>query len=230
MICLGWAGLSRAILAAIGASLLAGCARSPSTLLPPVRELTLEILLDAPAEPQYWHFFAIDADGDETDGPVPIIGGGPFWTGTWFNGWGMISNTDPPEEPSDYVMYHAGVFQQFHQGTFVGIPFRSSVSDGGKRLSVTVDLDLVTTTVNTLDINFITLDGIVPPQVGLRENYDALGEWPGLGFWWIGGLRIDVSHTRDNTQAMEPEQADDVPGGVAALDIIDWSVTVNLPD
>ncbi|KPJ64728.1 hypothetical protein AMK68_00770 [candidate division KD3-62 bacterium DG_56] len=217
----------------IGASLLTGCARSPSTLPPPVRELTMEIAFAEPANWNYYYFFAIDADGDEADGPVPIIGGGPFWTGSWFNGWGIISNTDPPEEPSDYIMYRAGVFQQFHQGTFVGIPFRRSVSDGGRRLSVTIDLDLVTTTINTLDVNFITVDDIIPPQVGMRENYDALGD---IGNDYIS-VPIDYSYQSgvDNSTACAGgssscENDQEVKPLDLSLDIVDWSVTVNLPD
>jgi hypothetical protein len=236
MACLGRA-LGCAVLAVAGASLLGGCARSPSTLPPPVRQLTLEMVLAEPARPEYYYFFAIDADGDETDGPVPIVGGGPFWTGSWFNGWGLISNTDPPQAPSDYVLYHAGIFQQIHQGAFIGVPFETHVADGGRRLSATIDLDVVAPldplsqepVPPALDISFITVDDIVPPQVGLRENYDALGEWPGVGFWWVGGFRIDVSQSTNNDSATTPEQADDVPGGIGALDITDWSVTVNLP-
>ena len=230
----GVAGLSRAILAVAGASLLAGCARSPTTLPPAVRQLTLEITVAEPANPNYYYFFAIDADGDENDGPVPIVGGGPFWTGTWFNGWGMISDTDPPEEPSDYVLYHANLFQQAHNGAFVGIPYRTLVSDSGRRLSVTVDLERVLGpvpwTVDRLDITFITVDQLTPPLTPLRENYDALGEWPGVGFWWVSGFWAGVSQSTDNSQATTPEPADDVPGDIPALDIVDWSLTVNLPD
>ena len=233
MISLGWAGLSRAILAAIGASLLAGCARSPSTLPPPVRQLNLEIRLAEPANLNYHYFFAIDADGDDSDGPVPVVGAGPFGGGEWFTYWGMISDTDPPEIPSDWVEYHNGYFWQVHDGDFIGIPYRRSVSPDGTRLSVTVDLDQVTRVVTRLDINFITVDSLVaPPPTPVRENYDALGD---MGNDYIS-VPIDYSYQSgvDNSTAC--------PGGASceddqevkpldpSLDIIDWSVTVNLPD
>jgi hypothetical protein len=78
-----------------------GCARYPLGSGPdnlPERVLIVTLTMKERVLDSDYYYFAIDTDGDDSDGPLPVVQG-PFWG----NGWGTGSM-------SYFVEYHAGIF------------------------------------------------------------------------------------------------------------------------
>jgi len=204
------------ILAAMAA--LTGCARYPSTPVPPTapaRQLIVDLTVAGQINSQYYYFLALDTDGGPTDGPVPIVAGPD-----WGNGWGVISDSIDP--PPDYVMCHQGIYQQIHDNAYIGAPYQASVSADGTTIHLALDLDAVSTTATTLDVNLICTDSVSAPMEGLFKTYDALGE-SGNDFITIP---IDVSGIYSNSNSALTESEGDCED--SDLDLVDWRVEVLL--
>ncbi len=85
------------LISAAAAALAAGCIRYPPEERPvdvPERMLDVTVVFYDAVRDDYYYFFAIDTDEDETNGPLPVVQG-PYWG----NGWGTGSM-------SYYVSYH----------------------------------------------------------------------------------------------------------------------------
>jgi len=214
---------------------LASCAmypKQPQKLA--LRQLTVEVRLASPMEPNYFYFVALDLDdgSEPDDGPVPILNGPP-----WGNGWGAISGTGNKEEPGYYVVWHLGAPVQFILGQERGRPYQWEISDGGKLLTVTVDIgqveDVLGRRLSRIDLNIITTDVVVQNPAYEGEKWtDALGEG---GTSYIRRLPLNVDRDYYNSHTPEPEGEGDVldrsgrrVGGVRAapLDIVDWHIRV----
>lgn len=203
-------------------ALLAGCARYPSTPsnLQPKQQLTMELTVAGQINQAYYYFFAIDTNGDPADGPVPLVitpslplpaTGAPL----------IISDRLAP--PSDWVVFHAGSFQHYRNGVFVGPPFRYTLpNSGANTLTMTLDrATLANPSVAGLELNFVTADRLIPPDDPL-----ALLDTDGLGPRGDEFVAVptDTNAVYDNAQAAVPEG----PGDVADddLDLVDWRVEV----
>lgn len=200
-----------------------GCARMPSTPGPtgaPTRQLIVHFTLAAPVNPSYYYFVAIDTNGNTNDGPVPIVANpsAPIpATGVPL----IISDSTVP--PEFYLQYHQGAFFQYKSLAFIGPPYQGALSQDGRTIGVILDLDQITQTVQTIELNIITADRLLPPQSQFIElNYDGLGA-NGNNYLI---LPIDVSGLYDNAGAIAPEGEGDTP--IPELDITDWSVEVRL--
>jgi hypothetical protein len=200
---------------------LAGCARMPAEPGEgaPTRRLTVTMVLAEPISAAYHYFVAVDDDGDPGDGPVPLIGtpstpvpplGVPI----------VISDTDVP--PRYYCWLNANAFKQYRNSVFIGPPFRGQISEDRRTLTFTLDIDQVTTSSDTVEINLITADRLIPPDDPLVPLiYDGLGS---TGNNYLADISLRVNATYSNATAAFQEQEGDCP--LAPLDIVDWSVEV----
>src|SRR5436305_112322 len=79
----GWGRLAIALLALL---LLTGCARSPGGAAgQPLRQLLLQMTVAGRIQPNLFYFIALDISGDQSKGPLPVVGppwGNGFVTGS----------------------------------------------------------------------------------------------------------------------------------------------------
>lgn len=201
----------------------AGCARMPSDgdgPDVPTRQLIVQFVLSGPADPLYYYFIAVDANGDPDDGPVPIVANpsAPVpATGVPL----IISDSDLP--PEFYVQHHQEAFFQYRNLDYIGPPYQGGVSEDGRTIAVILDLDDISASAEHIELNIITADRLLPPESQFIElNYDGLG--PSGNSYVI--IPVEVSGVYDNDGAIIPEGEGDA--AFAALDIVDWSVEVRL--
>lgn len=210
------------ILLALPLALGLGCARYPSTpqVLQPRQRLILQMTVQGRINAAYYYFFAIDSDGNPSDGPVPLV----MTPSTPMPASGVpliISDTDVP--PADYVVFHNGAFQHYRNGVFVGPPFAyTSPAPDSQVLTITLDrTTLANPSALALDINFINSERLIPPDDPLALlDYDGLGP---RGDEYVS-VPTTANATFDNDQAAIPEEASDTP--VADLDIVDWRIEI----
>ncbi|MGD9496759.1 MAG: hypothetical protein AB7Y46_10695 [Armatimonadota bacterium] len=117
-------------------------------------------------------------------------------------------------------------------GTSLGFPYESVLPQGGRSLRVTLDLAQLGSGVRDLSINFVTTTELIfdPTVVNPDENvYDALGR-EGNDYFTIATNQFRT--IRDGDLIGEEEADDPTLTGPAtdeeraAVDIVDWSVTV----
>ncbi len=212
-----------AVFAGLAAAILPGCARSPAGGFSPGprRQLVVTVVLAERVRAAYNYFIAIDTNGDLADGPVPLIAtpstpipptGFPI----------VISDSDVP--PSFIVWLNLGIFRQYRNQILIGPPFMGQVSADGKTITVTLDLDQVSTTATSLDMNLITTDSLIPPEDPLRPiNYDGLGP---SGNSYLAGIPVGQSARFTNDSSAVPETEGDAPA--PELDIVDWTIEVKI--
>jgi len=153
----------RRLIILLSLPLLAGCARSPAQRLDnrPRQRLAMEMRVAGRIDPGLYYFFAIDTNGNLDDGPVPLV----MTPSTPMPASGVplvISDTVLP--PSDYVVFHGGVFQHYRSGRFVGPPYQYAPPSGdGDTISITLDRSgLANPAVASLQLNFVTADQLIP--------------------------------------------------------------------
>jgi hypothetical protein len=224
---------ARPALLLFGLALLAaqGCARVPDEVTGDQvrRRLTVSFSVAGQVNPQYFYFIAIDADGNPSSGPVPVV------TAPFGNGWVTGSVTH-------YVEFHLGVFGVFRfvpdtnllVADSLGSPFEFNQPQQppGNRISATLDVDrTLGTDVNLINLNIITTDRIdIDPTFTGTKIFDALGA---SGNQFLT-LPLNVTQTFTNAQSPDPETAGDLPPassqGVdfSALDITDWTIQVQV--
>lgn len=226
--------LTRLILlfAAIGA--IAGCARSPAGQGQTARnELQVEITFAAPLKLQgidsYFYFFALNTDGDLSNGPVPVR------DQPWGNGWGTRSKGSTGGityflrvDASQFQFYKIPgddltQFSEFRQPLI-----RYSSPQGTNKLIFTLDVDALglPPTRDRITFNIIASD-VVPldPNYGGGKRVDALGS-TGNDFVGINILQ-NGEYTNDSLGQLE-ESEDVLPPGTddKSLDIVDWKIRV----
>jgi len=200
---------------------LAGCARMPAQPSQnfPTRQLIATITLAAPINPTYNYFIAID-DTSSSRGPVPLIAT-PSTPIPPFGVPIIVSDTDLP--PRYYCWLTSNAFSQYRNSVFTGPPYRGQISDDRKTITYSLNLDQVTDQ-NSIQLNFITADRVIPPSDPLTPIvYDGLGP---TGNNFLSEVSLLVNASYSNATSAFPEQAGDCP--IAALDIVDWSVLVSL--
>jgi hypothetical protein len=183
--------------------------------------LIVTMVLAARYSRAYNYFIAIDTNGNPADGPVPLIvtpstpiplTGFPI----------VISDSDVP--PSFIIWFNNGVFRQYRNQIFAGPPFLAQVSPDGTTITVTIDLDQVSETAATLDINLITTDSLIPPDDPLLPiNYDGLGP---TGNSYLSGVPVGESARFSNDSSAVPEAEGDA--AEPELDIVDWTMEVKI--
>ncbi len=117
-------------------------------------------------------------------------------------------------------------------GNSLGFPYDSTLPQGGRSLRVTLDLDQLGQNVDDLSINFIATTELIfdPTVVNPAENtYDALGR-QGNDFFTIltnESRTVEDGDLIDEEEAGDPTlEGPDDEQARAAVDIVDWSVTV----
>ena len=116
--------------------------------------------------------------------------------------------------------------------TSLGVPYDSTLPEGGTALYVTLDLEQLGANLSDLSLNFIATTELIfdPTVVNADENvYDALGRF-GNDYFTIP---TNQYQTISNDDAFITEQADDPtlegPGTDAdkrSVDIVDWRLTL----
>ncbi len=224
-----WLGVMSVVLL----PLFAGCARFPTTETPsgaPPRTLYSEITVAGEINPTYYYFLAIDTDGNQVDGPVPVVTGPELG-----NGWGTISGlgpNDPIQEPPFYVMYHNGTFEQFRNGIPLGRPFNAEVSQDRKRIILEIDQRVLAPTGTALpsivQLNWITMpDLTIPPQnVGFIKEYDGIGP---SGNNYLDTIPLTQSWIRySGDEYGTPLELPNDTTTTADIDLIGWRVEIRL--
>ena len=205
-------------------SAAAGCARFPEgQTVKVVKELSIEIVFNGSINDDFFYFMPIDIEGGGT-GPTPLFPGGT------------------PGQP--WVTGSATHYVQFHQGQYtlhrilsldpfqfqpIGAPISSTPPQDGT-LSFTIDLDDLGITADSIDINFIAVDF---PFEQTRV-LDALGP----AGTQILNVDVTIDRTITNTDLGDLEIPDDLldengnreptSDRTRPLDIVDWSVTVDI--
>lgn len=117
-------------------------------------------------------------------------------------------------------------------GRSLGVPYDSTLPQGGRTLRVTLDLAQLGPNVTEASINFITTTELIfdPTVVNPdAHTYDGLGR---LGNDYFTILTNQFQTLRDGDLLTEEEADDptlegpDSPAARASVDIVDWSVTV----
>jgi len=117
-------------------------------------------------------------------------------------------------------------------GRSLGVPYDSTLPQGGRTLRVTLDLTQLGPNVTETSINFITTTELIFDPTVVNPNahtYDGLGR---LGNDYFTILTNQFQTIRDG-DLLTAEEADDPtlegpdsPEAQASVDIVDWSVTV----
>jgi hypothetical protein len=117
-------------------------------------------------------------------------------------------------------------------GRSLGVPYDSTLPQGGRTLRVTLDRAQLGPNVSQVSINFITTTELIfdPTVVNPdAHTYDGLGRW-GNDYFTI---LTNQFQTIRNGDLLTAEEADDPtlegpasPQARASVDIVDWSVTV----
>lgn len=200
---------------------LHGCARTPSgTVTTPKREITFNIVFNAPINEAYYYFVAIDTTGG---GPYPTPVFPDINTGDrWLTG-----------SATHFVRYHQGQYTVFKINnldsfdiTPIGAPLRYDRLNPSA-LSFTLDLNVIEASNESLDVNIITCDQLSAPS----RLLDAIGQ--------SGTQYLEIGITSDHeviNQGIEP--TDDVldQNGVhqrssdltRPLDIKDFTINVDV--
>lgn len=213
--------------------LLAGCARYPSDqtnpVVPPIT-LRSSITVAGQINPAYYYFLAIDTDGNDANGPVPVVSGPELG-----NGWGTISGlgpNDPIKEPPFYVIYNGGSFQEYRNGQPIGRPYNAEVTSDRTGLVVEIDVrDLVpsgTLLPDTLQLNWITMkDLTIPPQdIGYTKEYDGFGP---TGTDYLFDVPLNQNWTRaSGDEYGTPAELPNDTTTTGDIDLIGWSVDIRL--
>ncbi|HOP79159.1 MAG TPA: hypothetical protein PLZ21_01200 [Armatimonadota bacterium] len=207
----------------------AGCARSPEDATPTTgTRLIFTMTVAGQINPNYHYYVAIDTSGTTTPGPLPVVGP------PWGNGWGTGNLTHyvvhDSSQPQGYLLYRiSGPDLLFSNPVGPPISFIRP-SPGSNYLQFTLDLgqlatdDMPAADIDLINVNFITTDIIpVDPNYPGPKYYDALGD---RGNDFISfSVRTSQVYSNDLLQIEEPG---DVPVNFSDLDIVDWSVEVQV--
>ncbi len=220
----GLLSVAKALVLAVLLPVIAGCARFPEgQTVTPVKELSVAVIFNGSINDNFFYFVVIDTDGGGT-GPAPLFPGitpGQAWvTGT----------------ATHYIQYHQGQYTLHRilsldpfQSQPIGAPIRYIPPQDGT-LSFAIDLNDVDVTADSIDVNFIAVDF---PFEQIR-TLDALGP-SGTEV-----LNLDTTTDRTITNAdlgdlettndLLDENGDHQPvtDATRALDIADWSITVDI--
>ncbi len=227
-----------AILAlAVVLSMLAGCARFPSTAPTTGKQLVVTLRVrdritlvdDADPTVRHYYFIAIDNDNDQYTGPwavaYPPYGG---------NGWVTSRDAQRSIGVTSFLEYDAanpgGYIYSFVPGSFLlqytnpQPPVRYEILDGGSTLRFTIDFSQIATTaipadsIRELDINFITTNELAvnPNQLYPFRQFDGLG--PSGQDYVTVDATTDRLYTGQDIDAVVPTDGD--------IDIVYWSVQV----
>ncbi len=213
--------------------LLAGCARFPSTTTasdtPPVT-LVSDITVRGAINGNYYYFLALNNDTDPTHGPVPVK-----TVQALGNYWGVIAGygpNDPVVQPSYYVEYFNGNFEQYLNGQPIGPPYAGRVSTDGKSLHVEIDARAITATgvlPGFVELNWITTDTITPrpESVGLQKNYDGFGP---TGDQFLSYVPLSTNNTWQSgvNGVIDELPNDDNNATIPDIDMTAWRVEVRL--
>jgi hypothetical protein len=208
--------------------LVGGCARTPvGSSANTVRGLGFQISFNGPINDNYYYYVAIDTQG-LGQGPLPVFTNPEVSSGDdWVTG-----------SANYYVQYHQRQYTVFRidrlnplQATPIGTPVRAVYPDpGGNNLNFTVDLDSISATGSSVDVNIIALNQLAPEG----RLLDALGP---LGNDFVN-VDIGATRTYRNAETTRPEGTDDVLNqnanpvqpaeAIKPIDILDWTITTNI--
>jgi len=210
--------------------LVAGCARYPASAgpsdLPPVTIHT-EITLNGDYNPAYYYFFAVDTNGDDSNGPVPVVAGPEYG-----NGWGTLSGlgpNDPIQEPPFYVIFNGGSFQEYRNGAPIGQPFRGEVQNNNKIMLEIDARDLVAPgdpLPATIQVNWITMKDLEIPLEGTGiKEYDGFGF---NGYDYLAYVPLDQNRIFYSGDPGLPDEVANDTTTTPAIDMIGWEVSILL--
>ena len=163
---------------------LSGCAKFPANGAGTgTTRVIFTMTTAAPINPNYVYIVAIHASTDAnptTQGPVPVI------SQPWGNGFvagtvDLFVRWDPLTSPN-YQIYR---FQDVNLTQFipVGVPINSTpVNSGDNKISFELDINQIAANVGqvpllqSLQVNFLTMDRVPQGSDPGSKNYDALGD------------------------------------------------------
>ncbi|MCS7185601.1 MAG: hypothetical protein N3B10_07020 [Armatimonadetes bacterium] len=208
---------------------LIGCAKFPEQPVAPISRdrLVITLVYDAPIDPNFFYYIAIDDDGDPTTGPLPAL------TRPWGNGWGVPLD----ENLGSRIRFFVEIFRQSAQVFRIQVfepPFTAQPLGPAldlafpqpNQIRVTVDLRQFFPSPDPLperlELNFISVNELKtnPYDNTPRTGFDALGA---TGNEFIS-IPLTSTQTFQNGQGWVREVSGDCP--IDALDLADWEVRV----
>jgi hypothetical protein len=220
---------------AVGAALLSGCARFPADPgVPDVARLTFRMTVDREINPNFVYIVALRPSTDRNpidQGPVPVV------APPWGNGFVAGSAThfvrwDPLQSPN-YVLYRFRD-QTLNEWFQIGVPINwIDVEPQGRTLVFEIDLAQLAPSpaeallLESLQVNFLTMDRVPQGTLGGQKRWDALGNslLPSEVNQWVT-IPLRTSGVYDNARFNALEPRGDTPD--PDLDIVDWSIEVRL--
>lgn len=210
--------------------ILAGCARTPSgSGSTSTREMTFQIAFNGPIDNLNRYYIAIDTGGGEI-GPEPAFGSSLDAPDAWLAG----TATHYVEYAAmRYTIYQITNVQPLSATSF-GTPIRyTPPGPGGNTLRFTIDLNAIGATGEFVNVNFFS----VGQQMSNVRLLDALGD---LGTSYLH-INISTDQTITNVNPDNPDDRLEYEGDVLdqnrsvqpveetrPLDIVDWTITVNV--
>ncbi len=227
---------------------LAGCAKGPAggpTTPQAVNRMTVSMTLQQPVNPRYFYDFAFDDNGNESDGPVALIGSSSLTNGVVGGSFGVLVECLGGSRFNVYRRTRVGNGEdlQLVPNAFVTQPALTT----GTTLSFTLNLDATYTDRATgqqmrlfrspgggfptaLDINFVTSDEQRrDPNNNLPKTFDAFFFRGSSRYLTIRNLGTQSITNADTVQ--EPANdvtTSDTTGRVntAQLDITDFHIDI----
>ncbi len=196
------------------------------------KRVIFTMTLAQPINPNYVYMIAMHASTDAnptTQGPIPVI------SQPWGNGFvagtvDLFVRWDPLTSPN-YLIYRfkdANLTQYFQVGT----PINSTpVNSGDNRIQFELDINQIASstavapTLQSLQVNFLTMDRVPQGSDSGGKTYDALGntQLPSQINDFVV-IPLNRSAVYNNSTFANLEPSGDTP--IPALDITDWSVEV----
>lgn len=217
----------------MGFALLSGCAKYPSSTTATGPRVTLTMTVAGQINPNYVYIFAmqpLNVTNPTTQGPIPVIAQ-PWGNGFVAGNCKYFVRWDPTTSPR-YTIYK---FQdtQLTQYFAIGAPVNTvDVPTGGRVLQFEITLNQIADTPDqaagyqTLQLNYLTMNK-VPQGTDSGKAWDALGDSTiPSGINQFVNIPLTSSRLYNNASFNNLEPAGDVAD--PDLDIVDWSIQVNL--
>lgn len=216
--------------------LVGGCARFPANgASSQTKRLVFSMTVSRQINPNYVYIIAMNASTDPNpteQGPIPITDfpwGNGFVAGTV----DVFVRWDPLTSPN-YLIYR---FRDSNMVQYVqvGVPITfDPVPTGGKTLRFELDLNQIASSVDeakllqSLQVNFLTMDRVPTGQDSGGKVFDALGDTQsatGINDFVV--IPLDRAGVYTNQRFNNLEPTGDTPD--PDLDITDWSIEVRTP-
>jgi hypothetical protein len=215
--------------------LVSGCAKSPDGGAGLGTRLLIKMKLDGQPNPSLVYIIAFNPTTEANPsgkGPLPVVA--PPWGNGFVAGRAKYYVRWDPAQRQPYVLYRF-LDSNLNTWTDVGVPILYEVPTATtKELRFTLDLkqlagsEAEAALLQTLQVNFLTMDRVPQGNDSGDKNFDALGNTRSAAeIDSYINIPLNVSRVYDNRFFNQLEPINDV--AAPELDISNFSVEVRLP-